>query len=200
MQENDVAGIIRSRTEGDQKKEGTFHIHFSRLKEEFARLYNAGGGSEEVRDAMFALLHAFENERLSHEKAIRKAERQIDYCRAMQRSCSLHANLLVDVLARKAGDWEKREPVEPSSGNGRLADGTAIMTEDEARARLCVCACVDEEDAEECACTCHEGIPCEDERCVVCAAKRAAGLPTKVSKKKRTKKKSTKKAVKEGKV
>lgn len=188
MAEVDIAGIVRARTEVDQKQEGTFQHQFARLKEQFAQVFNEGDASEVTRDAMFTLLRAFENERLSHEKAIRKAERQIDYCRAMQRSCSVHANLLVDVLTRKAGEWEKRQ-AEDSGGNGKLADGTSVMSEEEARAALCICACVDDEDAMNCSCSCHDGIPCSDEKCVVCTSKRASGLPTKkkIPKKKRTK-------------
>lgn len=191
MAEIDVESVVRGGSASDQKKEGTFHLHFSKLREQFAKLKDEGGSSEATRDAMLELLRAFENERLSHERAIRKAERQIDYCRAMQRACSMHSNLLVDILTRKAGDWEKREGAPSNgSGNGQLADGTKILTEEEARATLCICACVDDEDAEQCDCTCHTDGFCNDDDCLVCKSRRIAGLSKpakKAAKKKRAK-------------
>jgi hypothetical protein len=215
MIETEVETLRAGGTRVEQKKQGTFHLHFARLQEEYARLMKSGASSETLRDALVELLRSFENERLNFEDQIHKAQRVIDYSRAMQRACSQHSNLIVAVLTRRAGEWERGDAkATDSGGNGvgnlgnTLADGSPRLTEEEARNTLCVCACVDAADAASCKCLCHTRGYCDNDSCIVCkeprkaaedlkatetAGRRRAPAPKKKVPKKAAKKKTTRK-------
>jgi len=189
---------ISEGTRGDQKRHGTFHTNFARLAEEYERLMKAGGNSETLRDAFVELLRTFEQERVDCEQRIHRAEREIDYCRAMQRACSQHSNLLVATLCRRAGEWERsgQPPIPPSSPSKELADGSKRFTEEESKNIHCAaCGCVDADDAAKCDCSCHKGKPCGNPQCVPCLALVEAETSgrRKPTKKRAPRKKATKK-------
>lgn len=198
---DDVESVVTEGTTGDQKKMGTFKMHLQELQVHFRDLMNEGIADPRVFEKTLEdFLRQFETIRISQEREIRRLETQMAYCRARQRAASEHANLVLAVLTTNVN-----QAIQAHKDSGGLVSRPPestlpeeIITDTEMLKRICICACVDEQDASRCDCACHTVGYCDDVRCAVCPAKKEAAGNTKAKKttKKTTKKKKiTKKAV-----
>jgi hypothetical protein len=173
MAETDVESSVAGGTHTDQKRYGTHNEQFARLSESFHELMKEGAADEKwFKTLCFTLLSGFEGVRTDQEAQIKQYEAKIAYCRARQESASMFANMLLGMVATQVQEAKTANVPEPIAAPGELADGTKVMTAEEVRQKYCICACQDDEDAENCECSCHKGVPCDDERCIVCQAKK----------------------------
>jgi len=181
----------------DQKRHGSHKEHYAKLIDSFKELEAlAAADGARFKTLVFTLLKAYETMRIEQEATIARLERQIEYCRAKQKSCSEFSDLLVGMVAVQVQEAKTAIPPAPAPSIDRAPSDKEVLK------TICICGCQDDEDAANCDCRCHTEGYCDDERCAVCAAKKLA-LEQETSKRRKppapTKKKSKKKAKKKAK-
>jgi hypothetical protein len=146
--------------------ESTYMQHVAKLKREFRELVSAdGAGPETFESVLFQLLKSFETVRLKSERDIKELEEQIRALRYAQKNAEVFSKMLVGMVAKRTQEHLAGQEPEAVDPNARPIDTEVLKT-------ICVCGCQDEEDAADCECSCHRGVPCDSEKCVVCAAKK----------------------------
>lgn len=184
---DNVESKMTGGTEDDQKKNGTFQTQFQRLRLQLRDLTEGGVDPKDVEEVFMTLLRGFENQRLSHQRNIRKLERQIEWERAQEHACSQHAALMLGTIGVQITRKQSGQAAMPSdTPQDRISDTELLKT-------ICICGCQDEEDAADCDCPCHtdKGY-CENPKCSVCPPKKEEA--EKISKKKPTRKPRAKKS------
>lgn len=191
------------------------HSHrerFLQLQAEL-RIFSENASPKDYETVLHRFLSEFERLRIDTENQILKLHRELSFCEGTAKSCTTVANTIVSVLRRHYEEMNPTAPKNPSSTTQTEENNeekTEIVTDRDILKTICICGCQDEEDAANCTCSCHKGIPCDNENCVVCKAKKeqlkaAATKPAKKSRgrpkgKTNTNKKITKKVTNKSKV
>ncbi|MGD9209163.1 MAG: hypothetical protein PVI90_00230 [Desulfobacteraceae bacterium] len=173
----------------DQRRGDTHRERFLKLQTEL-RAFTEEADSKQYETVLYRFLTEFERLRLNTENQILKLYKEISFCEGTSRACITVANTLVSVLRRYREELQRKPPTQVSEEIQPKEEKGNIVTDTEKLKTICICGCQDEEDAANCSCSCHKGIPCDDERCVVCKAKKEELKRTAVTKNNKVKKKT----------
>lgn len=189
---------------------------FLKLQAEL-RIFSENASPKDYETVLHRFLAEFERLRIDTENQILKLHQELSFCEGTAKSCTTVANTIVSVLRRHYEEMNPTHATKKKEIATKIEEQEAIkvITDIEKLQTICICGCQDEEDAANCTCSCHKGIPCDDERCVVCKTKKeqlkAAAktikkkrgrpkkdtiLTKKITKRKNTKKKVSKKKTK----
>lgn len=137
--------------------------NFLKLQSEFGELRRLGAGPEVLESVATRLLRSFETQREKNDAQIARIREEIKFCEATSRACDMFEQLLIGLITSCRADLTHVASAEAPSPDG-------VVTDTEMLKKICVCGCQDEEDSRSCKCSCHQGVPCGNPQCVVCAA------------------------------
>jgi hypothetical protein len=155
----------------DQRRGSTHRERFLKLQTEL-RIFSQEADTKQYDTILYRFLTEFERLRLDTEGQILKLHKEISFCEGTSRACITVANTLVSVLRRYREELQRKSPTQSNEETQPDEEKKDVVTDTEKLKTICICGCQDEEDAANCSCSCHKGIPCDDERCVVCKAKK----------------------------
>ena len=155
----------------DQRCGSTHRERFLKLQAEL-RIFSQKADTKQYDTILYRFLTEFERLRLDTENQILKLHKKISFCEGTSCACITVANTLVSVLRRYREELQRKSPTQLNEETQPDEEKKDVVTDTEKLKTICICGCQDEEDAANCSCSCHKGIPCDDERCVVCKAKK----------------------------